>query len=284
MAEADGVPTGAGERGTTLAGALVGLLSGSIALLAALALARGFLRLESCLAGGAGARLGGAAALSRVAEEIARAGAGVPPGGVDEAIELLEDWAIGVRGDRDGDLPARALDPERWLDPAGAVVPVANDEVVVFLRRNAGGGGRHRARFRADLDSPDRVELPDGTLLARRDGLVDEIDAGPAAGDEDSSPGTLYRVTFVHDARRAGTGRFRVVEPLLDRVTGFRVTARDRRGRVVPPCGGEDTPSSRSCRARVARVRVELVVDDGRGGGTTLALEVPAGSPPGWRP
>ncbi len=274
----------AGEGGATLAGTVVGLLVGTLVLLGALALARGFVRLEAGLAAGGGARLGAGAALARVVDAICRAGAGVPAGGVDEAVELLEPWAIAVRGDRDGDLPGRALDPERWLDPAGGVVPVANDEVLVFLRRNAGGGGRHRARFEADLDSPDRVSLPDGTVLARRDGLVEDIDAGPAAGGEDPSPGVLYRVTFVHDARRAGTGRFRVVEPLLDRVTGFRVSARDRAGREVGPCGGGDALAARACRARVARVRVELAVEDERGGVTHLSVEAAVGSPPGWRP
>ncbi len=270
--------------GTTLAETTVGLLVGCLVLLAALALARGFVRLGTRVAREAGDLLGAEAALARVVTAVARAGAGVPAEGPDEPVELLEPWAIAVRGDRDGDLPGRALDPERWLSPAGDAVPVANDEVVVFLRRNAGGGGRRRARFVADLDSPDRVRLPDGTVLARRDGVGDAIDAGPAAGEDDRSPGTFYRVTFVHDARRAGTGRFRVVEPLADRVTGFRVLARDRAGREVPPCGGGDSPAARACRARVARVRIELLVADGRGGSVALVREVAAGSPPGWRP
>lgn len=274
-ADVSGAGRGGRDRGFVSPETLVGLLLALGAMLMALTLARGCLVLAESVAGDATDAGGALWALDRIAAEVGRAGLGVPPAGAagspDEGVELLEAGAVGVRGDLDGDDRALAHDPEDQLAGVFPIVTTGNDEVVVFYRRAGSRGGSERAVFEADLDSSDRIELADGSLLARRDGLVESIDAGPFARVEDERAGTLYRVSFVHDARRAGSGRFRVTQPLLDRVRSFRVRAYDDSGAEVAPCGGGDGPSVRACRASVRRFVLELVMADS---GETFEREI----------
>lgn len=251
-------PSGSGGFGA--AESIVGLGLALGVILAALILARGVLVLGHGVSIKTGREVAAAWVLDRIGQEIVQAGVGVGivEGSPDEAIEYLTGGAVGVRGDLDGDDRLERERPEQWLTGHFPLVPTANDEVVLFLRRVGSRGGSERARFDADLDSDDRVTLTDGTLLARRDGVVEEIDAGPYAGAGDARAGTLYRVSFVHNARRAGSGRFRNVQPMLDKVTAFRVTAFDAENRALDPCGGADDAASRICRARVRRVAIEV--------------------------
>ncbi len=257
-------------------GTLVGVALGMLVLIAGLTLSRGVLQLGETLERESGARAGAAWALELIADELARAGQGVGGGdprlATEEALELYESGAIGVRGDRDRASPSAARRPEAELLPGAGGAATANDELRLFLRR-VGSARRPRALFEADLDSTDRVALPDGSLLARRDGVVESIDAGPFAPPERARAGTLYRVRFVHDARRFGSGRFRVLEPLLEGVLRFRVVGFDEAGASVPPCGGGDDAASRSCRAQVVRVRLTLELE----GGAVLARDMPVG-------
>ncbi len=247
-------------RGFASAEALVGAALGLVTVLAALSLASGLARVADRQIARDDRALGARWALERMAADVVAAGRGVDAGaGPDEALELLEPWAVGLRGDLDGDEPDEARDPETRLDPAGGFIATGNDEVVVWLRRTR---GRARiARFDADLDSADRVTLPDGRLLARRDGVVETVDAGPAAAEDDPRIGVLYRVHFVDDARRFGTGRFRVVQPVLSGVVSFRVTGLDAAGNDVGACGGADDAAARTCRGAVRALRVELGMD-----------------------
>lgn len=240
--------------------ALVGAALGLATVVAALSLAAGLARVAGRRVARDDGALAARWALDRIARDLAAAGRGVDTEGTpDEPLELVEPWALAVRGDRDADDPAAALDPEARLDPAGGFVATGNDEVVAWLRRTAGGA--RRALFEADLDSGDRIDLPDGRKLARRDGAVETIDAGPSARTDDTRAGVLYRVHFVDDARRFGSGRFRVVEPVLSGVTAFRVTALDASGAAVPACGGRDDPPARACRSRVRALRLEIGID-----------------------
>lgn len=249
------------QAGFGAADALVGLLVAMLALAAVLAGARGVLRLGQVIARRADHEAGAAWAVERIAREIARAGVGVCPQGPcpDEALEFVAAHAIAVRGDLDGDDRAAAAWPEAALDPAGAPVPTANDEIVVFLLR--GAGHVESVTFEADVDSVDRVAGPGATLLARRDGVAEPVDAGPAATG-DTPGGTLYRVSFSNDARDRGTARFDSAQPLADGVRAFRVRAVDAAGNPRA-CGGSDTPAARACRAAVRLVEVELEVDPG---------------------
>jgi hypothetical protein len=213
-----------------------------------------------------------------VTREVARTGLGAcpgrEPGCPDEPVELLDSGWIGVRADLDRDDPALAADPEQALAGAFARTDTGNDEVVVFLRR---GRGLARAAFDADLESSGRVTTAAGEVVAPRDGQAEEIDAGPADLPGEGGRGTLYRVTFVNDARHLGTARFRVVEPLVDDALDFAVRAWDARGAPIAPCGGRDDAAARACRAAVRRVALELTV--GRAGGRqqTFRREVALG-------
>jgi hypothetical protein len=250
-----------GQRGAGAVEAVVGAAVGLLVVLAGLGLLRGMARLADRVVAADEQAAAAAWALDRVAAEIARAGIGVAPADEppcpDEAVELLDTGALVVRGDLDADAPAERDDPESYLAGHFAAVPTANDEVVGFLRRAGSRGGRRRALFEADLDGPDRVVLADATLVARRDGRVETIDAGPWA-EPDGAAGTLYRVSFVHDARHAGTGRFRSVQPLVDQVLAFEITGLDSSGRPVGACGGSDDPASRSCRHSVVAIELAL--------------------------
>ncbi len=260
---------------------LAGVALGMLAILVALSFARGTLRLGSAVSLESERVLGARWALDRLAREAARAGYGVCPGGEpdcpDEEIEFIGPGAVFVRGDLDGDDPALARDPEADLAGHFAAVPTGNGEVVGYLLR-PGSGRTDRVLFDADLDSTDRTTRADGTTIARRDGAVESIDAGPAAGGDEAPRGTLYRVSFTDDARWFGTGRFRVSEPLVDNAVQFRVDAFDAAGAPVGGCGGADDAASRACRARVRRLAVPLVLADDRGRQTRLGREVDLGA------
>jgi hypothetical protein len=195
-------------------------------------------------------------------------------------VELLagnQDLALALQV-RDGGRQVLILVPEIGLTPAlaGAFArtDTGNDEVVVFLRR---GRGLARATFEADLESAARATTAAGDEVAPRDGRVERIDAGPADLPGEGGRGTLYRVTFVNDARHLGTARFRVVEPLADDAIDFAVRAWDARGVPVAACGGGDDAAGRGCRARVRRLALELTV--GRAGGRqqTFRREIAVG-------
>ncbi len=267
-------------RGFTSIEALVGLAVALSAIATTLVLVRGLQQLAVRAARDADRAAAAQWALDRIAREVARAGLGScpgrEPGCPDEPVELLERGWIGVRGDLDRDDPALAAEPESSLAGAFARTDTGNDEVVVFLRR---GRGLARPSFDADLESSGRATTAAGEEVAPRDGRVEPIDAGPADLPGEGGRGTLYRVTFVNDARRIGTGRFRVVEPLVDDALDFAVRAWDGRGVPLAPCGGRDDAAARACRGAVRRIALELTV--GRAGGRQqtfrreLALEGP---------
>lgn len=261
-------------RGAAALDTILGAALALFAVAAALALANGTVRLGALASAAAETSVAGDRALARIAREVERAGLGVCPGGEplcpDEAIELLEDDALGVRGDLDLDDVARSRRPESDLAGTFARVRTGNDEVTVYLLR---GPGATRTTFEADLDGPDRVTLADGTVVARRDGVVGAIDAGPRDAAVGAG-GTLYRVTFTDDVRHAGSGRFRVVEPLADGVTALRVTAYDAGGAVVAACGGLDGAAARAARAQVRRVGLALELVDERGRALRLARDI----------
>jgi hypothetical protein len=267
-------------RGFTSIEALVGVAVALSAIAAALVLVRGLQQFVVRAARDADRAAAAQWALDRIAREIARAGVGTCPGREsacpDEPLELLEDGWIGVRADLDRDDPGLAAEPERALAGAFARTDTGNDEVVVFLRR---GRGLARATFEADLESSGRATTASGEEVAPRDGHVERIDAGPADVPGEGGRGTLYRVTFVNDARYIGTGRFRVVEPLADDAIDFAVRAWDARGAPLAPCGGHDDTAARTCRGAVRRVALELTV--GRAGGRqqTFRREVTVGGP-----
>lgn len=247
-----------GARGFASAESLVGVALGFAAILAAFALARGVGRLGDAAISEADRGLDARFVLERIARDVARAGMGVRAGTTEEAIEAQGDGLLALRADLDRDRGVEALRPEDVLDPAGGFVPIANDEVLVYLRRTP--RCRERALFEADLHADDQVVVASGESVARRDDAVEEIDAGPAAASDDTQPGTLYRVHFVNDARHFGTGRFRVAVPLVDGVTEFRVTGLDADGAELPFCGGAEDASARACRANVRAVRVQLAI------------------------
>jgi hypothetical protein len=262
------------QRGFATPEALVGVLLAFAVVLAALTLARGTQELSHAVRVRAERTAALLWALDQIARAVERAGIGVCPGGEpacpDETVELFTDGALGVRGDLDRDDPQAARDPEDDLEGDFPRVATGNDEVVVFLRR---AGGQAAALFDADLDSTDRVTRADGSSLARRDGEVEPVDAGPYDLPGVGGPGTLYRVTFVDDARWAGTGRFRVVEPLADDVVDLSVAAFDAAGRAVAACGGADDTAARACRASIRRLVVRASIG-GAGGTVSLAREV----------
>ncbi len=268
-------------RGFATPEALAGVLLALVAVVGALAAARGLLKLGAVAMAGAEQTLSATWALERMAHEIGRAGLGVRPGAAadcpDEALEYLDAGAIAVRGDLDGDDPTTAFIPERWLTGRFPLVPTGNDEVVVYLLRPSGREATRNVTFEADLDSDQWAYLPDGTPVARRDGIVERIDAGPAANGEQIRGGTLYRVTFTVDARYAGTSRFRVTEPLLDDVVLFRVEGRDDNDASLPACGGLDAADARACRAAARRIVLDLGVADFTGRVRRAHREIPLG-------
>jgi len=267
-------------RGFTSAEALVGLAVALSAITTSLVLVRGLQQLAVRAARDADRAAAAQWALDRIAREIARAGLGAcpgrEPGCPDEPLELLDDGWIGVRADLDRDDPALAADPEGALAGVFARTDTGNDEVVVFLRR---GRGLARAAFDADLESSERATTTAGQEVAPRDGRVESIDAGPADLPGEGGSGTLYRVTFVNDARHIGTVRFRVAEPLVDDALDFAVRSWDARGVPLGPCGGRDDAASRACRAAARRVALELTI--GRAGGRqqTFRREIALGGP-----
>ena len=267
-------------RGFTSAEALVGLAVALFAITTSLVLVRGLQQLAVRAARDADRAAAAQWALDRIAREIARAGLGAcpgrEPGCPDEPLELLDDGWIGVRADLDRDDPALAADPEGALAGVFARTDTGNDEVVVFLRR---GRGLARAAFDADLESSARATTTAGQEVAPRDGRVESIDAGPADLPGEGGSGTLYRVTFVNDARHIGTVRFRVAEPLVDDALDFAVRSWDARGVPLGPCGGRDDAASRACRAAARRVALELTI--GRTGGRqqTFRREIALGGP-----
>lgn len=269
------------QEGFTSLELLVGAALTLAAVAASLALLRGLQRLAVLSARDADRAAAAAWALDRMAREVERAGIGVCPGREpacpDEAIELFEEGMLAVRGDFDRDDPALALAPESALAGALSRVDTGNDEVVVFLRRSR---GRERALFDADLESSARVSVSPGLSVAPRDGVVERVDAGPGDDPGDGDRGTLYRVTFVNDARHLGSARFRVVEPLADDAIDFRVRAWDAAGAPLAPCGGNDDPPSRACRAAIRRIELELVT--GSVGGRTRTFRRELALEPAW--
>lgn len=237
----------------------VGLAFGVI--LASLALVRGTCRLGREVTCTGDRSMAALWALECIAADLRHAGVGMAgAAGTDEAVELLAGGALGIRGDLDRDEPGEAGNPERWI--AGPVpVATGNDEVLVFLRRIPNQNIGDTTAFWADMHGPDTVTTSDGTEVAKRDGAVERIPVGRAMRPGDDRSAVLYRVTFVNDATRFGTGRFDSAQPLLDRVTSFRVTGLDADGDEVGACGGRDEPSRRACRARVRRVALELTVE-----------------------
>ncbi len=253
-------------RGFTSIEALVGVAVALSAIAATLVLVRGLQQLAVRAARDADRAAAAQWALDRIAREVARAGLGSCPGREpncpDEPVELFESGWVGVRGDLDRDDPALAAEPERSLAGAFARTDTGNDEVVLFLRR---GRGLARPSFDADLESGGRATTAAGAEVAPRDGLVERVDAGPADRPGEGGRGTLYRVTFVNDARHIGTARFRVAEPLVDDALDFAVRAWDGRGAPLAPCGGRDDAAARACRGSIRRIALELTV--GRAGG-----------------
>ena len=267
-------------RGFTSVEALVGVAVALSAIAASLVLVRGLQQFAVRAARDADRAAAAQWALDRIAREVARAGLGAcpgrEPGCPDEPLELLDGGWIGVRADLDRDDPVLAADPEQALAGTFARTDTGNDEVVVFLRR---GRGLARAAFDADLESSERATTTAGQEVAPRDGRVESIDAGPADLPGEGGSGTLYRVTFVNDARHIGTVRFRVAEPLVDDALDFAVRSWDARGVPLGPCGGRDDAASRACRAAARRVALELTI--GRAGGRqqTFRREIALGGP-----
>ncbi|MCU0229789.1 MAG: hypothetical protein MUC67_00270 [Acidobacteria bacterium] len=268
------------QGGFTPVETLVGVAVALSAIATSLVLVRGLQHLAVRVARDADRAAAAQWALDRIAREVARAGLGTCPGREancpDERLELLGAGWIGVRADLDRDDPEQAAEPEQALAGAFTRTDTGNDEVVVFLRR---GRGLARAAFEADLESSARSTSSAGEMVAPRDGRVERIDAGPADLPGEGGRGTLYRVTFVNDARHIGTPRFRVAEPLADDTLDFAVRAWDGRGVPVAPCGGLDDATGRACRATVRRVALELTI--GRAGGRpqTFRREVAVGGP-----
>ncbi|GEM_PF-3168063 len=259
-----------GERGTSSAEFLVGASVGFVVAAAALTLTVGLL--SSYAEDSLRAERSAAArwALDVMAEDIAQTGLGVAngrwPAMVDERIEFFERAALGVRSDFDATDDDAARDPEEEiLRDAVEAAPTGNDEVVFFLRRRADGGGMRRILFEADLDSSDRVTREDGTLLARRDGSVEQVSAGPYLEADDRREGTLYRLHFTSNASRFATGRNRVSIPLLDHVVALAFEAFDAEEEPLEPCGGMDDEDARACRASIRgmSMRIEVAVPGG---------------------
>lgn len=253
-------PRGRRSAGFASPEALVGVAVGCLVLTLGLAAASGLVGLAHRVVDRSFRLTAARWALARMEREVRRAGIGVS-GPTDEPVEFFTNWALAVRADLDRDEPGLDADPEADLVRAGTPPATANDEVVVFLRRDAKGGGGERVSFQADVDGTDRLARSDGALLARRDGSVEWVDAGPCAAPGAGGAGTLYRVTFVHDARHFGTGRFRVVEPLADGIAAMTVQALDGRGRPLETCGGADDAKGLRCRAAIRQVEIELVVE-----------------------
>jgi hypothetical protein len=264
------------ERGDALSSMVVGAGLGLLALLSALALARGLAQLTTRVQEREAARVAARWSLDQMASLFLLSGQGVCPGDEpncpDEAIELLDDHALALRGDLDRDRPGEQDQPERELAGLFPSVPTANDEVVVFLRRSASRDPN--VSFEADLDSTDQATLPDGTPVARRDGRVESIDGGAAQTVDDQRAGTLYRISYSHDARLFGRGTSRITEPLADDVTLLRFQGFDRAGGPVSACGGTQTLAAQSCRQRVARLRIDLRIRTRSGDEVELSREV----------
>jgi hypothetical protein len=242
--------------------AVVGVGLAFAVILASLMLVRGTCRLGSQLTVGSDRSLAALWALERIAQDLQRAGVGVRDGGVDERIELLLPGAVAMRADLDRDEIDESRDPEQTIGDAGEPVTTGNDEVIVFLRRRSEEDLGELIGFQADLDAPETVTLDDGTVVAKRDGVTERIEPGRAMSPENDSSATLYRVSFVHDADRFGTSRFRSAQPLLDRVASLRLRAFDAGGNEVAACGGEDDATARACRRSIRRLLLELRLEE----------------------
>jgi hypothetical protein len=249
-------------RGFASVETVVGVGLAFTVILASLMLVRGTCRLGSRISVGSDRALAALWALERIAEDLQRAGVGVGRDGVDERVELHGDGTLGIRADLDRDVLDEAREPEERIGSASAPVTTGNDEVLVFLRRSPDTDHGEPVSFEADMDGPDTETMPDGTPVARRDGVVETVRAGRAMGPDDERSAVLYRVSFVHDADRFGTSRFYSAQPLLERVTSFRVRAVGADGAEVGPCGGEDGPAGRDCRRSIRRVVLELRLED----------------------
>lgn len=248
----------------TTAATIVGLAVGLGAVLSALTLTQGFVRLTTQSARREQRRREATWTLERIVRATLRAGLGVcpdrDPGCPDEPIELLTSGALAVRADFDRDDLLLASSPEAALVGRFRSVATGNDELLVFTRRPDSGPSGPALQFDADLDSTDRVTLADGTVVARRDGRTESIDIGPNLVAADRRSGSIYRTHFAHDATLFGTGRFRNAEPLCDNASELSFRAWDVAGVALPDCGGADDAASRSCRAAVARLAIDLVL------------------------
>lgn len=249
-------------RGFGGAETIVGMALSLGAVLAALTLTQGLTRLTTNVQDTEARRLSARWSLDQVVRAVQRAGLGVCPGHdprcTDEAIEYFAPDCLVLRADLDRDDPAAARQPETLIGGRVGEVSVGNDEVIAFMRRAA--SRNNAARFDADMDSTDRATMPDGTPVAVRDGLVESIDIGGSQPIDDPRDGTLYRVSFVNDARTFGSGRFRVSEPLADAVSGLRFDAFDRGGNPVAACGGSDDSAGRACRASIYKLRMTVTL------------------------
>lgn len=264
--------SGPTQRGIATPEGIIGLFLGFLVLLAGFALAADLMKLGRRAALEAGRRMERDRALQRLVEETAGAGIGVCSGQpvpcTEESVELLAPAGFFIRADLDRDDPEEAAAPELLLGTA--FVPTGNDEVVGYLVRPPRSGGTDLS-LDADFISADRTTTPQGEI-SRRDGVVERVDLGRAQEGTIDPPATLYRVTFVHDARWFGSARFRVAEPFLDEVRYFHVEGRNAAGETVADCGGADDAASKSCRCgiRMLSVTIGLV-----GENSIRTLEIP---------
>jgi len=184
----------------------------------------------------------------RMAAELRAAGLASDPDGdprrPDEPVELMLATAIVVRADLDGDDPAAAAVPERAL-AAGPfdTVTTGNDEIYGYALAGPGGVGPERFTFQADVAE------------TVRDGDVETVEVADLALRQDAPPYTLYRLHLDPDPT---TGPRVVRTPLIDGVRSLSFRYYDRSGARLPAVGGADDATSRSVRARIRRIEVEL--------------------------
>lgn len=239
------VGRGSGERGFSLAEMLVALAVLCLATLVALTIydeaRRSFDSGENRAEQQQGVRI----ALDRLGSDLRMAGFNHNPDGnldrPDEAIEAALATALVLRADFDGADPVEAAEPEVLLAAGGpfVAVPTANDEIVGYALAKPDGSSSGSLAFAADV-----AEVP-------RDGRVEEVTFDQLDLEQIDPPYTLYRFHVGDDGAPART-------PMIDNVRRLTFRYYDGTGEELAPPGGEETEQSRSARAAIRRVVLEV--------------------------
>jgi Tfp pilus assembly protein PilW len=245
-----------GQRGMTLAEALIAVLVFSIVFLAALMLYntanRAYLATDAATIQQQNARF----AMDRLMNTLRNAGAGYNVTGSntipDEQIEDADSAAVFVRGDFDN---ARENGTPNLENAAHPYVSVGNDEIVGYILRKPGGDTVNTVNITMHFDTTTDSGGRDATLAGTTPSNEEDVIVRAAAqslADETNPPYQLTRVTF----NDSGVPQYEVIADNIFRLS-FGYTKKDATALAAASMGGDD--AQRADRALIRKIDVSLV-------------------------